>query len=127
MRTRLLWFGLLAAVSQTFATGCFFHPVARWRANHPCAPCAGVVHRPILHRPALAAEPVGPVIGHAPCHGCNVAPGVPVGYGGYPADLVPVTGVPSFGHPYPITPGPTVVPSTELPNPMPVPKNGTKQ
>lgn len=124
MKKRLLCLGLLAAVTQLFATGCFIHPVARWRANHPCGACHPVLHRPVLHRP-VAVESVGPVV--PPCHGCGSAPGVPVGLSGLRGDVVPIThpptGYPAIGYPTPLTPGPTVVPSYELPAPMPVPKN----
>ena len=138
MRKRLLCLGLLAAVSQLFATGCFvFHPVAHWRANHPCG-----VHshsHPLLHpiqtrraainegaagTSAQAGPTVGPVVGMAPCHGCAPTTGYPVGLNGgpvTPGDLVPVTHPPTIGYPTPIVPGgPTVVPSYELPHPMPV-------
>ncbi len=130
MKKRLLCLGLVAAVSQLFGTGCLFHPVARWRANHPCGPCAE--YRPRLHpiqtRRAILGEPVGPV-GAPVCHGCaGGAPGVPVSFGGAPGDLVPVThppaGYPSISYPMPITPGPMVVPHYEAPSPMPAPKTG---
>ncbi len=121
MKRRLLCLGLLAVISQVFSTGCIFHPVARWRANHPCGPCARGVHHPVGHRHAIVGEPVG-----APaCHGCG-SPGVHVGLGGVPGDMIPVTNSPSIGQPYPITPGPKVVPSYELPTPMPVKPPGDK-
>ncbi|MBN9120571.1 MAG: hypothetical protein J0I06_15700 [Planctomycetes bacterium] len=135
MKKRLLCLGLVAAVTQLFATGCIFHPVARWRANHPCGVCTGChpgLH-PIQSRRVVLGEPVGPavgpVVGSPPCHGCNSgAPGVPVVAGRGPGELITVTnppaGYPSIGYPTPITPGPTVVPQYELPNPMPVPKSG---
>ena len=138
MKMRLLCLGLLISASQLFATGC--HPVDRWRANHPggvgcgtCAPCMSA--RPMMHpiqtRRAVMGEAVGPVYGPVvsspPCHGCggsNVGPGVPVTFHGAPGDLVPVNhppaGYPAIGYPVPITPGPMVVPSYELPSPMPV-------
>lgn len=139
MKKRLLCLGLVAAAVQLLATGC--HPIARWRANHPCGVCGPrAVYHPRLHpietRRALAfGEPVGPIAGPVggavvtspPCHGCNGgAPGVPVTFNGPPGDLVPIThppaGYPSIGYPTPIVPGPTVVPQYELPNPMAVPK-----
>ncbi len=138
MKKRLLCLGLLAVVSQFFATGCIAHPVARWRANHPCHSCGPVAH-PVLHpiqtRRAITSEHGGHVIGPvvAPCHGCGtpVVSVVPVGRSGMTYDGVPVTptgyppiGNPSIGSPIPITPGPTVVPSHPLPTPMPLPKNG---
>jgi hypothetical protein len=49
--------------------------------------------------------------------------GIPVSMGGGPGSVVPVNspnGYPPIGYPMPITPGPTVVPSYELPSPMPV-------
>src|SRR5262245_21146524 len=132
MKKRLLCLGLLVVVSQLFATGCFrHHPVVdRWRGNHPCGacgPCAShpiSVHRPIMDRHALAAEPtVGPLVGTAPCHGCGTT-GLPVGLNTGNSDLVPDTHPPTIGYPTPITPGPTVVPSYELPHPMPVKPGG---
>ncbi len=131
MKKRLLCLGLLAAVSQLFATGCIFHPVARWRANHPCHACGPLAH-PVLHpiqtRRAILGEHVGPIV--PPCHGCGTQ-GVPVGQGGVPHEGVSVTptgyppiGNPAIGYPIPITPGPKVIPSHELPSPMPLPKSG---
>lgn len=120
MKRRLLCLGLLAAVSQVFATGCFFHPIARWRANHGCGPCSRVGH-PVGHRGGTV---VGEPVGVPACHGCNS--GVPVVVGGGPGDLIPITNPPSIGQPYPITPGPKVIPSYELPNPMPVKPPGDK-
>ena len=135
MNKRLLCLGLLAAVTQLFSTGCC-HAVARWRANHPCGVCSH--SHPLLHpfqtRRAAISEAggtaVGPTMANSPCHGCNghgVTPGAPVTFNGAPGDLMPVTappGYPAIGYPKPIIPGPTVVPSYELPAPMPVPKNG---
>ncbi|MBP3958826.1 hypothetical protein J8F10_26570 [Gemmata sp. G18] len=130
MRKRLVYLGLLAAVSQLFATGCLYHPVARWRANHPCLTCGPAAH-PLLHpiqtRRALIGEPVGavgpivgPVVGgpvSPPCHGCGSAPS----FSGIPVDGIPVTptGYPTIGYPTPLTPGPMVVPSNQLHQPMP--------
>lgn len=128
-------FALFALAMLCFGSGCGCHPVARFRAAFPCAPCA--VHRPIVHRVPLAAPGV-PLVG-APCTNCTATPvhGTPIGYGpvGH-GDLLPVTGpihgvptysgpgfgVPTFGNPMPITPGPMVVPHSELPAPMPAPK-----
>lgn len=131
MSKRLLGLGLVAAAVQLFASGC--HPVARWRANHPCAECNGPFDR-IHARRAVVGEPVvGPVVGtpvasSPACHGCagGGAPGIPVSYGPGPGDVVPIThppaGYPNISYPVPITPGgPTVVPQYELPTPMPVP------
>jgi hypothetical protein len=73
---------------------------------------------------------VGPAVSSPPCHGCGggTTSGVPTTFNGKPGDLVPVTNPPTgyppiVGYPMPITPGPTVIPSSELPAPMPVPKN----
>lgn len=130
MKKRLLCLGLLAAAVQLFASGC--HPVARWRANHPCGVCGPCVHpclHPIKTHRAMVSESIGPVVTNPPCHGCNGgAPGVPVSFGGAPGDLVPTAAppvaYPNISYPKPIVPGgPTVVPQYELPNPMPVPKN----
>jgi hypothetical protein len=144
MNKRLFSLGLLAVLTQVFATGCWCcHPVARWRENHPCG-----FHshsHPLLHpfqtrRAAIAdAQGGGPVGASAPvayggpmisppCHGCGgAAPGFPVSYSGAPGEYVisSPAGGPSIGTPMPLTPGPKVVPSYELPNPMPLPKNGT--
>jgi hypothetical protein len=144
MKKRLLCLGLLVAVSQLFATGC--HPVQRWRANHPCGACGpcgmGAQKHPLLHpvqtRQAahgnmLAGPMVGPVMTAPPCHGCGggpTVPGYPVSMSGSPGAVFPVTQQgngypPIISYPMPITPGPTVIPSHELPSPMPVPKTGT--
>jgi hypothetical protein len=72
-------------------------------------------------------ESVGPVVTNPPCHGCNElgSPGAPGFVGPRPGTGgVAPSGYPVIGYPTPITPGPTVVPSYELPSPMPVPKNG---
>ncbi|MBM3983116.1 MAG: hypothetical protein FJ304_23160 [Planctomycetes bacterium] len=116
MKRRLLCLGLLA-VSQVFATGCIFHPIARWRANHPCGPYSHIGHHHHGPRHAVVGEPV--------CHGC-ASPGVPVVVGTGHGDLIPITNPPGIGQPYPLTPGPKVVPSYELPNPMPVKPPGDK-
>ncbi len=127
MKKRLLAFGLVAALSQLLGSGCFW--ISHWRANHPCGGICDHYH-PLLHpvqtRRALLDHPpagaVGPTVTNPPCHGCGMTGG-PVGVYGGPSDLVP-TGVPTIGYPTPIVPGgPTVVPSYELPHPMPVPKN----
>ncbi len=132
-------FAAFALAVLAFGSGCGCHPVQRFRAAFPCAPCAA--HRPIVHRAPLATPSV-PLVG-APCNGCAPAPvqGVPVGFGYTgPGDLLPVTGpipgiptysgpgfgVPTIGNPMPITPGPGVIPHSELPAPMPAPK-GTGQ
>lgn len=108
------------------------HPIQTRRAIlaepvGPVGPITGPVVGPIS----------GPGVGPPACHGCGssqIAPGVPVGFGAGPAEVFPVThppvgyppigyppaGYPTFGAPMPITPGPTVTPSTELPAPMPV-------
>ena len=125
MKKRLLCLGLVAAAVQLFASGC--HPVARWRANHPCGACHPCLH-PIKSHRAMIGEPIGPVVTNPPCHGCNGgAPGVPVTFNGAPGDLVPTAappvGYPNISYPKPIVPGgPTVVPQYELPSPMAVPK-----
>ena len=140
MKRRLLCLGLLAAVSQLFGTGCLFHPVARYRANHPekcgkcnaCAACHPLLH-PIQTRRAMAGgdqgvATVGPVVGGQPCQSCNggTVQGAPVTFNGAPGDVVPVTnppaGYPSITYPMPITGGPTVVP--EYPLPMPKSTDG---
>jgi hypothetical protein len=128
MKKRLLCLGLLAAALQLFATGC--HPVARWRANHPCGRCVKCpgLH-PIQTRRMMLGEAHSPAVTDPPCHGCNGngQPGVPVSFGHGPSDVVPITnppGYPNIGYPKPIVPGPSVVPEYALPNPMPVPKGG---
>lgn len=146
MNKRLFCLGLLLALSQLFATGC--HPIQRWRANHPCGcgPCGICAQKhPLLHPvqtrravlgDGIAGPAVGPMVGpvamNPPCHGCGGGPvvsGLPVGFAGQPGAAIPLTttpagGYPPIGYPMPITPGPTVIPSHELPNPMPVPKSG---
>ena len=137
MKSRILCLGLVAAVTQLFGSGCLcFHPVARWRANHPCGACgpcgackAGYYYHPLLH-PILTrrgfSPGVGPVATEPACHGCGMS-GVPVSFSGSPGPLVPVTtSTPSIGYPMPLTPGPTVIPSSPLPSPMPVPNTGGK-
>lgn len=141
MKKRLLCLGLVAAVLPLFGTGCG-HPVARFRANHPCIACAPLLH-PIQTRRAILGEPVGPIVGGPvvggpivsgpiapPCHGCNSggAPGVPVGLSGipvegaafsptgYPPIVISSQGAPSIGSPMPLAPG------TQLPHPMPLNK-----
>ncbi len=137
MKKRLLVLGLVAVLPQVFSTGCCL--VSRWRANHPCG-----IHshyhpflHPIKNRRAAIAEGLANCNGPAncgspvgvspPCHGCGVGvSGMPVSYGPPGEYFVPTStvGTPSIGSPMPLTPGPTVVPSHELPNPMPVPKTG---
>ena len=149
MRKRLLCLGLVATATQLFGTGCFFHPIARYRANHPCGFCDR--YHPLLHPiqtrraylgtpsgavpgpvggPVVDGPPAGVPVGGPPCHGCE-APGFPVAYGAFPVAGGVVPGVmpgvapgemPSIGQPIPIAPGPTVIPSHQLPNPMPVPQ-----
>jgi hypothetical protein len=130
-------FVAFALAVLAFGSGCGCHPVQRFRAAFPCAPCAA--HRPFVHHHAPLASPGVPLVG-APCTNCTATPvhGVPVSYGHTgPGDLLPVTGpihnfptysgpgfgVPTFGNPMPITPGPMVVPHSELPQPMPAPKS----
>lgn len=132
MKTRLMCLGLVAVVTQLAASGCCFHPIERWHANHPYGTYH---HHPLLHPiqtrraifaqgfPGAGAETAGPVVMNPPCHGCGAAPGLPVSYGSAPSDLVPTTITPTFGTPTPLTPGPQVVPSYELPKPMASPKN----
>lgn len=125
-------FAALAFAILAFGSGCGCHPVQRFRAAFPCAPCA--VHRPIVHHRAPLVTPSVPLVG-APCHGCG-APGAPVGYAPGAGELLPATGpafgapgygapgygVPTIGPAYPITPGPMVIPGSELPAPMVAPK-----
>jgi hypothetical protein len=130
MKKRIVCLGLLAAVTQLFATGCCCHPIAsRWRANHPCGICSKphpLMH-PVQTRRTVQGDPAGPVVTNPPCHGCegSGSPGAPTIVGPKPGIVAP-SGYPVIGYPMPITPGPMVVPSYELPSPMPVvpPKNG---
>lgn len=149
MNKRLLGLGLVAAVAQLFGTGCGFHPVARFRANHPCLTCGPLTSpatHPLLHpiqtRRAILGDPAGavggpvvggPVVGPVapPCHGCGT-PGVPVSYSGGPVEGVPFApagyppivvssqGTPSVGQPIPIGPA-TGGASNQLPYPNPMP------
>ena len=113
MNTRLVCLGLVAAAAQLFGTGCGFHPIARFRANHPCLACRPLLSpeaHPLLHpiqtRRAILSGSVGPAVGGPivgepvgepvvsgpvvpPCHGC-AAPGVPAGFSGGPIEGVPV-------------------------------------
>lgn len=152
MNTRLLCLGLAAAASQLFATGCCcFHPIARFRANHPVltSPEATPLLHPIQTRRAILGDPGGPVVSGPivggpigapvggpvvpPCHGCGGS-GVPVGFSGGPIEGIPVAGAgyppivvgpssggPSIGAPMPINPGATVVPSNQLHYPSVMP------
>jgi hypothetical protein len=135
MKKRLVCLGLLAVASQLIASGCCWRP-CHWRAHHACNDCApgpgytAHVRHPLLHpvltrrafvkgdvgNPPVAAAH-GPVVMSPPCHGCET--GIPVGFNGFPG-VVPVTHPPTITSPTPITPGPMVVPSYELPHPMPV-------
>lgn len=124
MKNRILCLGLVAVVTQLFGTGCLFHPVARWRANHPCGACGPCHHyHPLLHpvqtRRAVLGEPSGAVATVPPCHGCNSS-SMPVSFSSSPGPIVPTTNTPTIGYPMPLTPGPTVIPSYELPSPMPM-------
>jgi hypothetical protein len=128
MKKRLLCMGLVAIVTQLFGSGCFFfHPVARWHANHPYGTYH---HHPLLHpiqtrRAIFSGEVGGPGGVYPPYHGCCDV-GVPVGYGGPGVEVVP-TGVPTIGQPMPLGSGPKVIPSYELPHPMPAPKSSGGQ
>jgi hypothetical protein len=127
MNKRLLSLCVVALVSQLLTSGCY--PIARYRANHPYGLCCGLGYKyhPLLHpiqtrRAILSQLDDHPApIAMPACHGCE-APGLPVGYGPYPAHMIPA-GVPSIGSPMPITPGPSVVPQQGLPMPMELPKN----
>lgn len=117
MKFRAICLGLAALVFAT--SGCLpyrQHPCWGFRL-HPCqtgggacgtcAPvCSSPIHHPILHRMA----DIGP--GCSTCVGGGTMITQPVGYPsmGYP---------PVIGQPVPL-PGPTVIPSNQLPNPMPV-------
>ncbi|MCS6866097.1 MAG: hypothetical protein RMJ56_08675 [Gemmataceae bacterium] len=127
MKKRLFVLVAMAWVWPLLSSGCY--PIARFRANHPYGWCCGwgYKYHPLLHpiqtRRAILSQlddHPGPVTVPA-CHGCE-APGVPVGYGPYPVQVLP-TGVPSIGTPMPITPGPSVIPQQGLPMPMELPKN----
>ncbi|MCI0704425.1 MAG: hypothetical protein L0241_25495 [Planctomycetia bacterium] len=127
MKNRLLCVGLVAVVCQLISTGCCWR-YCYWREKHPCRSCtpaftAPVQHpvlHPILTRRALVKGDTGaPVVGMPACHGC-ATPGIPVGFGGLPSDVVPITHPPTITPPTPITPGgPMIVPSYELHQPMP--------
>jgi hypothetical protein len=113
MKFRAICLGLVALVSLT--SGCLYsrHPCWGFRL-HPCqtggncAPvCSSPIHHPILHR----LSHLGPDC--PTCIGGGATIHQPVGYPsmGYP---------PVIGQPIPIPGGPTVIPSNQLPNPMPV-------
>jgi hypothetical protein len=130
MSKRLLCLGLLAAAFQVFGTGCCHHPIARWRANHPCGPCAchpcsqTEAHRLIMHKYKAAQLPGG--YGSTnPCHGCGGTIGQPGGLNSGGSDFAPGTYPPTIGYPTPIEPGPMVVPTPYgLHPPAPMPKAG---
>ena len=114
MKARILTLAFVAVTS--LASGCYWchssccHPCLGWRLHNWCHPCA-----PVCSSPVPSVGPVvGPVVGPG-CGGCCD--------GGGPTITQPAGYPPVIGQPIPL-PGPTVVPSSVLPNPMPVPKNG---
>jgi hypothetical protein len=113
MKLRVICLGLVALVSLT--SGCLpyhRHPCWGFRLR-PCqtggncavgAPAwSSPIHHPILHKRL-----------HADC---------PVCIGGGATIAQPVGFPPVIGQPTPL-PGPKVIPSSELPNPMPVKPSG---
>jgi hypothetical protein len=124
MKTRAFVFTLIVGVvSMTSGCHCFrcMFPNAGWRFHEGwwghggCAPCGtcGPATGPIAYRPPV-------VVPNHDCVGCNGAvPGMGPGTG-YPTITYP----PIIGNPVPIPGGPSVIPSSELPAPMPNKKNG---
>jgi hypothetical protein len=123
MKTRALWYSLfVGVVSMTSgcccARECF--PNVGWRLHpgascSPCAPaCSSCAPGPAFRPPMVVSG--GPIVPGGPdCPGCAGGGGgsypLPAGYQpGYP---------PVIGRPMPI-PGATIVPGTELHQPMPV-------
>jgi hypothetical protein len=116
MKLRVICLGIVALVSMT--SGCLpYHNHPCWGFRlHPCqtggncAPCAPAWSSPIHH-------PIGHKLSH-------VGLGCPTCIGGG-AMISPAISGPSviyppvIGQPTPL-PGPTVIPSHDLPNPMPV-------
>ncbi len=120
MKFRAICFGLVALVSLT--SGCLYHRHPCWGFRlHPCqtgggcgtcAPvCSSPIHHPILHHKIAS---VGS--GCPSCIGGGAMINQPVGY---PSMAYP----PIIGNPSPL-PGPTIIPSHDLPNPMPVKPSG---
>lgn len=133
MKSRAIWSALVVSVvSLTSGCHCFhncFHntfPNVGWRFHqHGCGGCMPAC-APACSAPVVVGS--GPVVPGGPaCHGCasgELPPTVthqPAGY--QPAGYPPVGYPPVIGHPMPL-PGPTVIPSNELPTPMPVKKGG---
>lgn len=118
MKFRAICFTLVALVSMT--SGCLYsrHPCWGFRL-HPCqtgggmcAPaCSSPINRPLLNHKRSIAPGCPTCIGD----GSFAAPPM----GAFPSMAYP----PVIGTPYPI-PGPKVIPSGELPNPMPVKPGG---
>jgi hypothetical protein len=120
MKTRALFFALVVGVvSLTSGCHCFrcMFPNAGWRFHegwwrhgngNGCATCPPI-GGPIAYRPPIVV-PGGP-----DCVGCNG--GVPSIH--QPIGYPPVAYPPVIGNPMPIPGGPTVIPSNELPHPMP--------
>jgi hypothetical protein len=108
MKFRAICFGLVALVSMT--SGCLYmrHPCWGFRF-HPCqtggmcAPaCSSPIHRPLLHHHKFSHGAIG-------CPTCAGGPS-----GAFPAMAYP----PIIGNPMQL-PAPKVVPSGDMPNPMP--------
>jgi len=119
MKFRAFCFGLLALVSLT--PGCLpyrHHPCWGFRL-HPCSTggqCESACSSHIGHHrpPAVISDCAGCIGGGAMMH-------QPVAYPATAFQSYPYP--PVIGKPIPI-PGPTVIPSQELPNPMPVKPGG---
>ena len=118
MKFRAISLGLAALVS--IASGCMpyrHHPCWGFRL-HPCATGGGQcapagsspIHHPIKHRLAHVGH------GCPTCIGGGAMINQPIG--------LPTTSYPPvIGNPVPL-PGPTVIPSNQLPSPMPVKQSG---
>jgi hypothetical protein len=118
MKTRAFVFAFVVGiVSMTSGCHCFrcmfpnagwrFHE-GWWRHGNGCGTCAPA-SAPIAFRPHAG----GPVV--PDCVGCNGG----VSHAGVPVGYPPIAYPPVIGNPVPIPGGPSVIPSSELPAPMP--------
>lgn len=129
MKSRAIWSILLAGV-VSMSSGCYcLHncfPNVGWRFHqHGCGGCAPACTS-ACSSPAPVAFGSGPVVPGGPgCSSCAAGalpPPIVTQPAGYtPAGYTPAGYPPVIGSPMPI-PGPTIIPSSELPVPMPVKK-----
>jgi hypothetical protein len=122
MKFRAICLGLVALVFTT--SGCLpYHNHPCWGFRlHPCstgggggcgvcAPvCSSPIHHPILHKFSVGAPGCSTCVGGGPIITQPIS--YPIG-----------TNPPVIGQPNPLQ-GPSIIPSRELPNPMPVKQSG---